>query len=473
MICKVTMLPMNSSQIMGRKKKGHTFLLLDYTIIKIIMGEKYMEALWEKTWEQPKFPAQEGDLSTDVLIIGGGMAGILCAYQLQCAGVPYVLVEAETVCSGITKNTTAKITSQHGLIYDKLVSKFGIERAKKYLAANEAALQVYRELCRNIDCGFEEKAAYTYSLDDRRKIERELNALEKLRFPAEFVDKIPLPFPVAGAVRFPNQAQFHPLKFVSGIAKGLHIYEHTRVRELIGTTAVTNHGRVRAKKIIVTTHFPFLSKHGSYFLKLYQHRSYVIAFQSAPDVDGMYLDEAQTGMSFRNYENLLLIGGGDHRTGKKGGGWQELQDFARRYYPQAKEQYRWAAQDCMSLDGVPYIGPYSASTTDLYVATGFNKWGMTASMVSAMILSDLVQGKKNQYEEVFFPSRSILHPQLAVNGFEAVVNLLTPTTKRCPHLGCALKWNPIEHTWDCPCHGSRFTEDGKLIDNPATGDLKN
>ena len=275
-----------------------------------------MESLWEKTWEQPNFLALEGDCSTDVLIIGGGMAGILCAYQLHCAGVPYVLAEAETICSGITKNTTAKITSQHGLIYDKLIPKFGVERAKQYLAANEAALQTYRELCRNIECGFEEKAAYTYSLDDRRKIERELNALEKLGFPAEFEDKIPLPFSVAGAVKFPNQAQFHPLKFVSGIAKDLHIYEHTRVRELIGTTAVTNHGRICAKKIIVTTRFPFLNKHGSYFLKLYQHRSYVIALQNAADVDGMYLDEAQAGLSFRNYENLLLIGGGAHRTGK-------------------------------------------------------------------------------------------------------------------------------------------------------------
>ena len=431
-----------------------------------------MESLWEQAWERPNFSAQDGDLNTDVLIIGGGMAGVLCAYELHCAGVPYVLVEAETICSGITKNTTAKITSQHGLIYDKLISMFGIERAKQYLSANEAALQTYRELCRNIDCGFEEKAAYTYSLDDRSKIERELKALEKLGFPAGFVDKLPLPFRVAGAVRFPNQAQFHPLQFVSGIAKGLHIYEHTRVRELIGTMAVTNHGRIRAKKIIVTTHFPFLNKHGGYFLKLYQHRSYVIALQNAPDVDGMYLDEAQTGMSFRNHKNLLLVGGGDHRTGKQGGGWQELRDFARRHYPQAEEQYHWATQDCMSLDGVPYIGPYSAFTKDLYVATGFNKWGMTSSMVSAVILTDLVQGKKNPYEEVFSPSRSILHPQLAVNGFEAMVSLLTPTTKRCPHLGCALKWNPVEHTWDCPCHGSRFTEEGELIDNPATGNLK-
>ena len=431
-----------------------------------------MGSLWEQTWEKPNFPAQDGDLSTDVLIIGGGMAGILCAYRLHCAGVPYVLAEAETICGGITKNTTAKLTSQHGLIYDKLISRFGIQRAKQYLAANQAALQAYRTLCRDMDCGFEEKAAYVYALDDRRKLQREVNALEKLGVPAEFTDELPLPFPVAGAVKFPNQAQFHPLKFVSGLAKGLRVYEHTRVRELIGTTAVTNHGRIRAKKVIVATHFPFLNKHGSYFLKLYQHRSYVIALQGAPDVDGMYVDASRTGLSFRNCQNLLLLGGGGHRTGKKGGGWRELRDFARRHYPQAEEQYRWAAQDCMSLDGVPYIGPYSASTPDLYVAAGFNKWGMTSSMVSAMLLSDLVQGKNSPYGEVFSPSRSILRPQLAVNGFEAVSSLLTPTVRRCPHLGCALKWNPVEHTWDCPCHGSRFTEDGKRLDGPATGDLK-
>ena len=431
-----------------------------------------MGSLWEQTWEKPNFPAQDGDLSTDVLIIGGGMAGILCAYRLHCAGVPYVLAEAETLCGGITKNTTAKLTSQHGLIYDKLISRFGIQRAKQYLAANQAALQAYRTLCRDMDCGFEEKAAYVYALDDRRKLQREVNALEKLGVPAEFTDELPLPFPVAGAVKFPNQAQFHPLKFVSGLAKGLRVYEHTRVRELIGTTAVTNHGRIRAEKILVTTHFPFLNKHGSYFLKLYQHRSYVIALQGAPDVDGMYVDASRTGLSFRNCQNLLLLGGGGHRTGKKGGGWRELRDFARRHYPQAEEQYRWAAQDCMSLDGVPYIGPYSASTPDLYVAAGFNKWGMTSSMVSAMLLSDLVQGKNSPYGEVFSPSRSILRPQLAVNGFEAVASLLTPTARRCPHLGCALKWNPVEHTWDCPCHGSRFTEDGKRLDGPATGDLK-
>ena len=138
----------------------------------------------------------------------------------------------------------------------------------------------------------------------------------------------------------------------------------------------------------------------------------------------------------------------------------------------AAEKYHWATQDCMTLDGIPYIGTYSAGMENLYAATGFHKWGMTASMVSAIILCDLVQGKKSPYADVFSPSRTILRPQLAVNAFEAIASFLTPTAKRCPHLGCALKWNPYEHTWDCPCHGSRFAEDGSLIDNPATGDLK-
>ena len=428
-------------------------------------------SLWEHTADLPRFQRLDGDIKSDVLIIGGGMAGILCAYLLHQDHVPYVLAEAQTLCGGISGNTTAKITSQHGLLYDKLIRIFGVERAEQYLRANEAALQKYRELCADIDCDFEEKTAYVYSLDDRGKIERELAALEKLNFQGELCESLPLPFPVAGAVAYPHQAQFHPLKFVSAIAKDLHIYEHTPVQALDGTTAITEYGKITAKKVIVATHFPFLNQHGSYFLKLYQDRSYVIAIEGAPSIDGMYLDAEKGGLSFRTYEKLLLLGGGSHRTGKKGGNWQVLRDFAHRHYPNAVERYHWAAQDCMTLDGVPYIGPYASSTPDLYVATGFHKWGMTSSMVSAMLLRDLVQGRENPWAPVFSPSRTILRPQLAINVFEAMVNLLTPTGRRCPHLGCALKWNPYEHTWDCPCHGSRFTEDGTCIDNPATKDL--
>lgn len=431
-----------------------------------------MESLWEQTSARKRFARLEKDVHTDILIIGGGLAGLLCAYKLQQAGADYVLAEASRIGGGITKNTTAKITSQHGLIYDKLIRNFGAEKAKLYLQANEEALNAYRALCKDIDCHFEEKDNFVYSLQSRAKLEREMAALHRLGFPAQLTRDLPLPFPTAGAVKFPRQAQFHPLEFVSAIAKELHIYEHTPVRELVGCTALTDYGVIYANRIVVATHFPFLNKHGGYFLKLYQHRSYVIALENAPQVHGMYVDEACKGMSFRNYENLLLLGGGGHRTGKSGGGWRELRVFAARYYPQATEKYHWATQDCMPLDGAPYIGRYASGTPNLYVSTGFQKWGMTTSMAAATLLTDMLLGKSNPYQAVFDPSRTILRPQLAANALEATVSLLTPTAKRCPHLGCALKWNAQERTWDCPCHGSRFAEDGELIDNPSTGDLK-
>lgn len=200
---------------------------------------------------------------------------------------------------------------------------------------------------------------------------------------------------------------------------------------------------------------------------MYQHRSYVIAIENALNLEGMYVDEKQSGMSFRNYKNLMLVGGGDHRTGKHGGNYAELRDFIFKYYSKSKERYSWATQDCMTLDNIPYIGNYSKSTPDLYVATGFNKWGMTSSMVAAIILTDMILERKNDFSDVFSPSRSAFKPQLFINLGETLVNFLTPTIKRCPHLGCALKWNQVEHTWDCTCHGSRFKQNGDLIDNPA------
>lgn len=430
-----------------------------------------MESVWSKTVQIQQFEALKEDKHTEVLIIGGGIAGILCAYMLMQAEVPCILVEADRICSGITKNTTAKITSQHGLIYHTLLGRFGAEKTRMYLEANEAALEKYRSLCSGIDCGFEEKDSYVYAVRDIKKIEKELVALGKTGFFAEFAENLPLPFPVAGAVKFPRQAQFHPLAFLAAMAKNLEIYEHTKVRELDGRKAVTEHGTIQADQIIVTTHFPFLNTHGSYFMKMYQHRSYVLALYNAQDVNGMYVDEAKDGMSFRNEKNLLLLGGGSHRTGKAGGGFQVLEEFREQYYPDAQEVCRFAAQDCMTLDRVPYIGNYSARTPGLYVATGFNKWGMTSAMAAAMILTDKILGRENAYADVFSPSRTMLRPQLAINALEALGNLLTPTLKRCPHMGCALKWNRAEQTWDCPCHGSRFTKEGELIDNPATGDL--
>lgn len=430
------------------------------------------ESVWRDGLKLPSFGKLNGSVKTEVLVIGGGLCGVLCTYFLHKAGVDCCLAEAETIGSGMTGNTTAKLTFQHGLIYDKLVMSRGKEIAAAYLDAGKSALEEYRKFAEEIDCDFEKKDAYVYSRCDREKLEREVKAVDGLGFSADFVEELPLPFSVKGAVRFPEQAQFHPLKFLAAIAERLPIYEHTFIRELAPGRAYSEHGEIQADKIIVTTHFPFLNKHGNYFLKLYQHRSYVIALRGAPDVHGMYVDEAQTGLSFRNYQNLLFVGGGSHRTGKKGGNWQELRNFANLNYPEAREAYAWAAQDCMSLDQVSYIGQYSAHTPNLYVASGFHKWGMTSSMVSAILLRDMVMGKENHWAEVFSPSRSILKPQLFVNGAEAMANLLTPVKKRCPHMGCALKWNPHEHSWDCPCHGSRFEADGSLIDNPAMRDAQ-
>lgn len=426
-----------------------------------------MRSIWEQTARLPQFDALTGGVQTDVLIIGGGMAGILCAYFLEQAGVDYLLLEADRICGGVTGNTTAKITSQHGLIYSRLAREFGLEAARLYLEANEAALARYRSLCREIDCDFQEQDAYVYSLGRRDKLENEVAVLEQLGVPARLVSDLPLPIPAAGAVRFPGQAQFHPLRFIAAIARGLRIHEHTKVLSLRDGEAVTSGGTVRAGKVVAATHFPLLNRHGSYFLKLCQHRSYVLALRGAPELEGMYVDEAEDGLSLRSYHGLLLLGGGGPRTGKKGGGWAELSAVAQRAYPNAREAARWATQDCMSLDGVPYIGQYSARTPGLFVAAGFNKWGMTSSMAAAMLLADLVRGRDNPYAALFSPSRSILRPQLAANALEAAANLLTPTVPRCPHMGCALKYNRQEHSWDCPCHGSRFAQDGRLLDNPA------
>lgn len=423
--------------------------------------------------ELPEFPALPGDLNADVLIIGGGLAGLLCAEQLEKQGVNTVMIEADRVCRGTSGYTTAKITTQHGLIFDKLIRQFGMETARTYWEANDLAMQKLCALAEENSCDLERKDSFLYARSSIAELEKEMDALRRLKIPYEFASGLKLPFQTSGGIRFSDQAQFHPLKFAAKLAQGKKIYENTKAIDLEGDLVVTDRGKIRASKIIVASHFPLFNKHGSYFLKMYQQRSYVMALENAQQVDGMYLDASGEGYSFRDQGNLLLLGGGSHRTGKTGTGWRTLEALAEKHYPQAREVCRWANQDCMTLDGMPYIGCYSKKTADVYVATGFNKWGMTASMLSAMVLSDLVQGRENEYAPCFSPRRTMLRPQLFCNGFESAVNLLTPTKPRCTHLGCALKWNPWEHSWDCPCHGSRFTGNGKLINNPAKKDLGN
>ena len=245
---------------------------------------KYMDSIWKQDINLPQFPKLYGDISTDVLVIGGGIAGILTAYCLTQNGIDCVLVEKDRICGGTTGNTTAKITYQHGLIYNKIMKSHGLEGAEMYFNANRLAFDGIVSLCRDIECDFQYRDNYVYSVDDRRALENEVLALERIGVKAEICDRPEIPVKTVGAVKFPRQAEFHPLKFLSAIVGKIKIFENTKVTELIGNTAKTENGEIKAEKTVIATHFPILNKHGSYFLKLYQHRSYVIALKNAENI---------------------------------------------------------------------------------------------------------------------------------------------------------------------------------------------
>lgn len=476
-----------------------------------------MESVWSESCKIRKRDVLNKNIKTDILIIGAGITGILTAYMLKQKGKDVILIDAAEVVSGNTKNTTAKITSQHGLIYHKLISEFGEEKARQYAKANELAIKRYKEIIeeRKIECDFEEKSAYIYSLNEIESIKEEVRAANKIGINAEFVQKVKLPFEIKGAIRFSNQAQFNPLKFLKDIAKDLIIYENTRAIEIKENLVITNNGNIMANHIVVATHYPIMNTPGYYFLRMHQERAHVIALENVSDIDGMYIDANNDGYSFRSYKDLLLLGGIKQRTGEneEGGSYNKLREAAKKLYPKAKEKYYWSAQDCMTIDGIPYIGKYSDETPNTYVATGFNKWGMTSSMVSAILISDMILENKNDFSDIFSPKRfdlSLSISNIAKDISETTKNFIAqkiyiPSSKiehiknghagiveyngekvgvyknnegtefivstKCSHLGCQLNWNADELTWDCPCHGSRFDYKGRLIGSPATKDL--
>ncbi len=477
-----------------------------------------MTSIWRMDTKIPRRPRLEENLKCDAAIIGCGLAGALSAYFLQKRGLNTIVLEAGRIGCGQTQNTTAKITSQHNLIYAGLVEDFGMDKAAQYAEANQQAIQEYRWLIKKeqINCQFQELPAYLYSTLNAEPLEKEAEAARNLGIPASLTKKTALPFAVAGALRFEKQGQFHPLKFLQAIIKTLNIYEESRAVAVKGQDILTPHGALRAEKIIFAAHYPFIKSHGLYFARMHQEHSYVLALEQAAALDGMYLSVDRGGYSFRNSGDLLLLGGGGHRTGENSAGnkYAALRKAAAKFYPQSREKAFWSAQDCMTLDKIPYIGEFSAATPNWYVATGFNKWGMTTSMAAALILADLITGKNNPFGEIFSPWRfklSAAGKNLAYDGGQALKGLarqifalpkeytatlplghggiveyeghkigaykdekgevhLVPTA--CPHLGCQLEWNPDEKSWDCPCHGSRFDYKGRLLDSPANGDLR-
>lgn len=448
-----------------------------------------MQSIWSQTIDFSNRKELKGNIHAQNVIIGAGMAGILTAYFLQKSGAEVIVIDADKIAGGQTKNTTAKITSQHGLIYHEMIKKAGKERALGYARANEAAITAYEGIIKEegIECHFKRLPSFLYSTKEegRETLTQETEAAKTLGINAHFITgnhMKELPFAVTGAVCFENQAQFHPLEFTKALAEKLTIYEDTNAIFVHDHIIATNHGAIEAENIIFATHYPFINVPGFYFLRQHQERSYVLALEGEnvpSDLSGMYYGIDEGGLSFRSAEGKLLLGGGAHRTGKKvchceNTGYSYLREQAQRYYPNAEERAYWAAQDCMPHDRIPFIGRYSLFRPYWYVATGFQKWGMTSSMVSAMIISDMICGRQNPYEAVFSPQRLLFRAgikNLCMDIGESVMGLTKGLfgrkETRCSHMGCHLTWNEEEESWDCPCHGSRYDKNKRVIDNPA------
>ena len=487
-----------------------------------------MASIWQEKGESEAPRASlEGELETEAAIIGGGLTGVLTAYRLQERGMEACILEADTVGSGTTGGSTGKVTAQHGLIYAKLIHTFGRDKAKEYAKLNSAAVEEYAYLIEKegIECDFVRCSAYLYSREGMAELREEADAAKRLGINAVLSEVTKLPFPVDGALCFPDQARFDPLAFTRGLAaqvekKGVRIFEKTRVTGVENMRVLTAEGAVQAKHIVFACHYPIVNIPGYYFLRMSQQRSFAIALRGVQPVSGVYLDVQQGGLSLRSArfrdEDVLILAAYDVRSGKNsvGGKYRELLSAARRFYPECGLVAQWSAQDCRTADEVPYIGRYSPDTPDWYVATGFNKWGITNAMVAAERIAAMIAGEKKAEESVYDPARFKLLPSmknlagdvgntiagLAKEAFSLPEETLSALPRgegsivehegekyavyrdeageahilpsRCPHLGCRLEWNPDDRSWECPCHGSRFDVDGVILSGPAVRGLK-
>jgi glycine/D-amino acid oxidase-like deaminating enzyme/nitrite reductase/ring-hydroxylating ferredoxin subunit len=486
-------------------------------------------SLWLDTTPETNFPTLQNGLTVDVAIIGGGLAGLTAATLLKAEGKTVAVLEAGRIVQGVSGYTTAKVTSQHNLIYDDLTRHFGEEKARAYAEANQAAIEQIANLVQDkqIDCDFTRTEAYTYTEadDEADHIRAEAEAALKLGLPATFTDKTPLPFAVKAAVRFDNQAQFHPRKYSLALAQdipgaGSYIFEDTRVvkvEEGEPCAVTTEQGTIAVRSVIVASHFPFNDKM-LYAFRLHSHRSYVVAVRvKEPVPRGMFIS-TEPSYSVRSYpssgSDLLLVGGEGHKTGQGDdtvARYQRLEQWARQRFAVQSVEYRWSTQDNRTIDGVPYIGRYGPNSRHLYVATGFGGWGMTNSTVAGILLRDLILERENSWSEVFDPNRANLTgvpdligqagdivkhfvgdrmtdetPDSIAPGEGKIVNsehggvamykaedgTVSTLSPACTHMGCFVQWNPAEKSWDCPCHGSRFAADGKVLHGPAIKDLE-
>jgi glycine/D-amino acid oxidase-like deaminating enzyme/nitrite reductase/ring-hydroxylating ferredoxin subunit len=493
------------------------------------------QSIWIATApEQRSLPELDHDVEADVAVIGGGIVGITTALLLKEAGARVALLEAGRLARGVSGQTTGKVSSQHGMVYARIASKFGADGARTYGEANEAALAwiAARVEAGGIDCDFRRRASYAYVSEggDRSQAEREAQAARDAGLPATLVDEIPLPYPVEAAVRFDGQAEFHIRKYLLALAAelagdGCEVYEHSHAVEVDtyeDPTVKTPGGRVRAGHVVLATHYPFLDRTLA-FARVHPQRSYALACRIAGEPpEGMFISADSPTRSVRAVpgggEELLLVGGEGHRTGT-GGDTEEryraLEAFAREHWDVESVAYRWSSQDNTTIDTVPYAGRAMPRNDRILMATGFAKWGLTGGTAAAMILSDAILGRPNPWAELFDPNRfkpragaarfleenaeagvHFVGDRLTKRGSREIEELapgegdivrangekvaghrrddgtLVAVSPTCTHLGCQVNWNRAERSWDCPCHGSRFAPDGKVLHGPAVHRLE-
>lgn len=492
-------------------------------------------SLWIASTQDTDYPRVEDDMDVDVAIIGGGITGITTAYLLKKAGARVAIIDSNRIIKGGTGHTTAKITSQHSLKYYKMVNAVGEEKARQYADANQEAIELIDKIIRenNIECDFRRAPAYVFAEDESyvQKIEDEVKTAVKLGLPAEYTEEHELPFKVKCLEKFSNQACFHPRKYLLALASAIEgddcrIFENTRIVTVeegdTVHTAITDDGKkIRAKSIVQATRYPFYDKPGLYFTRLYPERSYLLGARIDGKLpEGMYINAGSPNRTLRAHfskeENLLLIGGESHKTGHGGDTKQYYdicRDFASSNYNVTGMPYRWSAQDYTSMDEIPMAGHLTSSRNRIYVATGFQKWGMSNGTASAMIISDLILKGSSPWEDVYSPSRFTPaasaknfiteNVDVAKNYIQGKLNIpegakdikrgdafisevggykvgmyrdmdgeLHFVSTTCTHIGCELKWNSAELSWDCPCHGSRFTYKGDVIEGPAKENIK-
>jgi glycine/D-amino acid oxidase-like deaminating enzyme/nitrite reductase/ring-hydroxylating ferredoxin subunit len=488
-----------------------------------------MHSLWLEALPATGYPPPTGERSFDVLVLGGGLAGLTAAVLLKRQGMRVAVVEAGRIASGASGNNTAKVTALQSTRLSTISSVRGRDVAAVYAQRSLAAVELVAALAADegIDCDLSRRAAYTVaaSRDELPSVEKELQAAQAARLPVEFTQDVDLPFRVAGAVRLDDQVEFHPVEYALGLARavdgdGSAVFENARatgVHEDRPVRVQTTQGSLTGDDVVVATHYPVFDR-GLYFAQIEATRSYCLAARVRGEpARGMSITAGSPSWSFRAAGDLQIVCGQGHPTGARGideSRYGVLEAFTRKHFDVEEITHRWSAQDAVPYDETPMIGAYTPISARMHVITGFAKWGLSGATMGAKMIADRLSGRADPADGVFAPARFSPRgtPAIAKLGVKTAADLvgdrLVPgqvnssdevppgqarvirrgtdrtgvyrdeaggvhaVSMRCTHLGCLVRFNGAERSWDCPCHGSRYDVDGNVLEGPAVAPLE-